>query len=47
MKNIDELYKDMLQNSEVTPPDSVWDALSSRLSAEVSSPTDNAGNTLS
>ena len=47
IKNIDELYKDMLQNSEVTPPDSVWDALSSRLSAEVSSPTDNAGNTLS
>ena len=47
MKNIDELYKDMLQNNEVTPPDSVWDKLSSRLSAEAATPTDSIDNTLS
>ena len=45
MKDIDELYKDMLQNSEVTPPDSLWDKLSARLSVE--SATANTDGSLS
>ena len=46
MKDIDELYKEMLQSSEITPPDGLWDKLSARLSVEAST-TANADSSLS
>ena len=46
MNDIDELYKEMLQSSEITPPDGLWDKLSARLSVEEST-TANADSSLS
>ena len=34
--DIDKLFKDALQNSEVNPPDAIWDKISSKLSQGVS-----------
>lgn len=46
MKNIDELYKDILQNAETTPPNNLWSKLSAKLSVEASA-TANVDGSLS
>ncbi len=46
MKNIDELYKNILQNAETTPPDNLWSKLSAKLSVEAAA-TANVDGSLS